>query len=109
LRFPVRFTAAAERDVTEAFNYYEEKREGLGLEFLERVEEAVEVISQNPKLHAAVIDDGRRVLLRQFPFAIWYVVEEDGSVVIGCIHSKRDERLAVSRIHAIKHEGPSST
>jgi hypothetical protein len=32
--------------VTEAFNYYEAKREGLGLEFLERVEEAVEVISQ---------------------------------------------------------------
>jgi hypothetical protein len=32
LRFPVRFTAAAERDVTKAFSYYEEKREGLGVE-----------------------------------------------------------------------------
>ena len=109
MRFPVRFTAAAERDVAEASRYYEGKREGLGLEFIERVDEAVEVVAQNPKLHAPVIDDGRRVLLKQFPFAIWYVVEADGSVVIGCIHSKRHERLAASRIHAIKPKGPSPT
>ena len=44
-------------------------------------------------------------LLRQFPFAIWYVVADDGSVVIGCIHSKRHERLAAARIRGLK--GPS--
>jgi plasmid stabilization system protein ParE len=107
LRFAVRFTAAAERDVAEAFSYYEGKRKGLGVEFIERVDEAVDVVAQNPKLHAPVIEAGRRVLLRQFPFAIWYVLAEDGSVVIGCIHSKRHERLAASRIRSIKPKGPS--
>ena len=107
MRFPVKFTAAAERDLAEAFDYYEGKREGLGVEFIKRVDEAVEVVAQNPKLHAPVIEDGRRVLLKQFPFAIWYVVEEDGSVVIGCIHLKRHERLAAARIRSIKPKGPS--
>jgi hypothetical protein len=48
--------------VAEAFSWYEAKRPELGFEFIERVEEAIEKIAENPTLHARLIEDARRVL-----------------------------------------------
>ncbi len=40
--------AQAIQDMTEAFNWYEQKRIGLGTEFLDEVEEFFGRITQNP-------------------------------------------------------------
>ena len=98
MKHPVRLTSAAEHDVAEAYFWYEAKKPYLGEEFIERVEEAIEKIAENPTLHARLIEDARRVLLKQFPYALWYVVADDGSVVVGCLHHKRDVALAKTRI-----------
>jgi len=95
---PVRVTALAEADLSEAFRWYEAKKEDLGFEFLARVEEAVQTIARNPTSCARVIDDARRVLLKQFPYALWYRLEKDGSIVIACLHHKRRPALVKSRI-----------
>ena len=68
-------------------------KRGLGLEFVGRVEEAIQIIAENPTLYARLIEDARRVLVKQFPFALWYVVADNGSVVIGCLHGKRDSSV----------------
>ena len=99
----VKLTSQAENDVAQAFRWYERKREGLGVEFLNRVDEAIEIISSNPTLPAKLIGNARRTLLEQFPFAVWYVVTEE-AIVIGCIHSKRDPSLARKRM-----DGPKFT
>lgn len=93
---PVRFTSNAERDVAEAFAWYEEKREGLGSEFLSRVDEVVEKITHHPLSYPKVIEDVRRANLEQFPYALWYKIEDD-AVVIACIHGKRSPRVALAR------------
>jgi hypothetical protein len=79
-----------------------------GLEFIERVEEAILKIAENPLSHGKVIEDARRVLLNQFPYALWYVVADD-SVVIGCLHGKRDLSLARTRFTGLttKPKDPS--
>jgi hypothetical protein len=45
------------------------KREGLGLEFLNRVEEAIEAIERTPLGFGVKIEDARRCPLRQFALA----------------------------------------
>lgn len=40
----------AKEDVRKAFDWYEEKREGLGLEFLESLEETIARFQDNPLL-----------------------------------------------------------
>lgn len=39
-----------------------------------------------PKVHKEV----RRVLMRKFPYALFYLVEEDSIVVLACFHAGRD-------------------
>jgi hypothetical protein len=89
-------TIPARRDIETAAEWYENQREGLGLEFTDRVLEAIEAIERNPFGHAKVIGDARRALLKQFPYALWFKIEND-AIVIACLHHKRDIRLARER------------
>jgi hypothetical protein len=41
-----------------------------------------------------VIND---TLVEQFPYAIWFIERDIDLLVIGCLHHKRDMKLAVSR------------
>ena len=82
-------TLAARRDIEAAAEWYENQREGLGLEFTDRVLEAIEAIERNPFGYAKVIGDARRAVLAQFPYALWFKIEKD-AIVIACLHHKRD-------------------
>jgi toxin ParE1/3/4 len=97
----VTLTPSAEADVARAYQWYEGQRGGLGLEFVQRVDEAVARIERNPLAHAKLIDEARRVNLRQFPYGLWYKVEADGEIVVACLHHKRDSRLARERVKGV--------
>ncbi len=94
---PVRLTHVAESDIAEAAAWYEAEREGLGVQFVDRVQQAIDRIAENPMGYAKVIEDARRAPLEQFPYGLWYRVEPDESVVIACLHGKRSPRLTRER------------
>jgi plasmid stabilization system protein ParE len=96
----VRITAQAARDIEKNAEYYEQRKEGLGLEFTDRVIEAIEAIERAPLGFSKVVGEGRRALLHRFPFALWFVVEDD-AIVIACLHHKRDLKLARERIAGV--------
>lgn len=79
----------AEREVQEAFNWYEERSEGLGLEFLRAADACLSGVQRNPSSYSIVHDQVRRALVRKFPYALFYLVKEDTIVVIACFHVKR--------------------
>ncbi len=80
----------AERDISEAYGWYEERRPGLGEEFLSCVDACIQAICRMPKLHAKVHEDYRRALVRRFPYAIFYEYVE-GTVTVYCtFHTSRD-------------------
>jgi toxin ParE1/3/4 len=80
----------AAREVQEAFDWYEEKSEGLGLEFLRAADACVAGIRRNPLASPAMYQDIRRALLRRFPYALFYIVKEEQVIVLACFHVKRD-------------------
>lgn len=57
----------AQQDVDEAYNWYEDRRPGLGKEFLGCADACIQAISRIPDLHAKVHGDYRRALVRRFP------------------------------------------
>ena len=79
-----------------AIEWYEAQRDGLGMEFFGRVDEAVQKISINPLGYRKVFGDARRINLRQFPFGLWYKMEQD-AIVIACLHGRRSVALAKER------------
>ena len=74
----------AEQDISEAYDWYEARRYGLGEEYLTCVDACIQSICRMPELHAKVHDDYRRVLVRRFPYAIFYEFT-DGRVTVYCV------------------------
>jgi plasmid stabilization system protein ParE len=80
----------AEQDVGEAYDWYENRRHGLGEEFLSCVDACIQRICRVPELHAKVHEDYRRALVRRFPFAIFYEYT-GGAVKVYCVfHTSRN-------------------
>ncbi|HEX9733000.1 MAG TPA: type II toxin-antitoxin system RelE/ParE family toxin [Thermoanaerobaculia bacterium] len=85
-------TAAAEVELTEAALWYEDRREGLGVEFLEEAERVFRRIEDNPKLYQVVHLDVRRANLRRFPYSVYYVIHQNAIGVLAVHHNSRDPR-----------------
>jgi len=79
----------AEREIQEAFDWYEERNEGLGAEFLRAADACLSGVQRNPEAYQVVHDDVRRSLLRRFPYALFYLVRGDTIIVLACFHIKR--------------------
>ena len=80
----------AEAEVQQAFDWYEEQSEGLGLEFLRAIEACLSGVTRNP--FAYTVAKGlnvRRALVRRFPYALFYLVDDDAIVVIAVFNIKR--------------------
>lgn len=89
--------AEAVKDMAEAFNWYEEKRAGLGAEFLDEVEEYFHRISKAPE-HYQSHRNQRIAVLDRFPYKIVFEIEQGTIVVYAIYHDKRDpEKLTARR------------
>jgi len=88
----VRLTPEAEADLGEIFAWYSDRGSELGLEFLAAFGDVLRRVEQfphaAPEIHAGI----RRVLLHRFPYCVFYFLEPDGPVVLGCFHASRDPR-----------------
>jgi plasmid stabilization system protein ParE len=84
------FSHAARTDLNRARKWYGDKSPLLGEAFSDRIQEAVERIAHQP-LGAREFHRGiRRVVIRQFPFLLFYRAEQHRVVVVGCRHERED-------------------
>lgn len=79
----------AEREIQEAFDWYEEQSEGLGAEFLRAADACLSGVQRNPAAYQVVHGEVHRALLRRFPDALFYLVREDTIIALACFHVKR--------------------
>jgi plasmid stabilization system protein ParE len=82
----------ADAEVDEAARWYEERRQGLGEEFLDTFLEVTANVKRNPYLYAPVLGEARRALLHQFPYSVIYEIHENEVVVLACFHERRDPK-----------------
>jgi len=74
----------------DAWLWYEQKRSGLGDEWVGCVEAVLGEIALDPALHVAVHGEVRRALVRRFPYAVFYVVEPAQVLVLAVAHVRRE-------------------
>ncbi len=98
MTYPLTIQPEAEADLAAAFCWYEEQRSGLGLEFLDCVEEVWKRISSTPELHAATYRGVRQALVRRFPYVVCYLFESNEVEVIAVFHGHRDPKSWQSRV-----------
>lgn len=86
MTLPIVITVAAHRDLEAARSYYALIRPELADQLGERVRTALESIGRMPEMKSVLYLDVRRVLLKRFPYAIFYRVEPHRLVVLGVPH-----------------------
>jgi plasmid stabilization system protein ParE len=93
----VRFRTEAAADVESAKEWYGLKREGLDDEFLAEVERVLALVAERPTAFPLVRPLVRRSLVRRFPYAVYYRVDEGFIDVIACLHTRRSPSTWRSR------------
>jgi plasmid stabilization system protein ParE len=89
MTFKVVVRPEAAREIQEAFDWYEGRSEGLGLEFLRAADACLSGLQRNPSAFQPVHEQVRRALLRKFPYALFYLISGDSLVIVACFHVKR--------------------
>ncbi len=83
--------AGVEADAAAA--WYEEQKPGLGFQFLDRVDDAIAVIVQNPFRYGLRFGDVRRATVRRFKtYGVYYFVQREEIVVISVFNDRQDPR-----------------
>lgn len=80
----------AEKDLASARDWYDQKSAGLGDEFLDSVAAALRELQHDPELPRLYYRNFRRVLLRRFPYKIFYQVIAQRVVIFRVLHAKQD-------------------
>lgn len=81
--------ALAESELSEAFDWYEERVPGLGSDFLLHVDAALQSIRRSPEKFPVIYKGLRRALTRRFPYQIFFIVEEHRIIVVAVLHASR--------------------
>ncbi|MEW5814373.1 MAG: type II toxin-antitoxin system RelE/ParE family toxin [Spirochaetota bacterium] len=101
MKYKVIVRPEVEDDLKEAFSWYEDKRIGLGYDFLLQVDAGINLINRNPEIHPIEYKGTRKHLVKRFPYKIIYLVEKEKIIILAVIHGKRRPGLIKKRIDSI--------
>jgi len=98
MKYTLGFLPEVEDDAISGYSWYETKSPGLGEEFLRMFYACTGDINRNPLLYKKAYTEFRRCLLRRFPFAIYFIINNDQVIVTGLFHCARDPRAIESTL-----------
>ena len=105
MKYEIIIRPEAESDLNEAFSWYEDKRQGLGYDFLLQVDAGLRFIERNPEIFSPEYRGTRKFFIKRFPYKIIYTVEKEKIIVLGVIHGKRGPNFLKNRIKASNLKG----
>ena len=92
------FHPKAEWEFLDASEYYSGIDSLLGARFDHEIQRMLDVISQDPHLHARVSGDARRIFSMRFPYALIYLPRGDHVWIVAVMHLHRDPNYWVERV-----------
>jgi plasmid stabilization system protein ParE len=78
----ISFLDAAQSELDGTIDYYEEQRSGLGFEFAEEVEEALERVNHYPEAWSPLSSRVRRCLVNRFHYSVIYEVGSEMIIIV---------------------------
>ena len=87
-------------DAGNAFKWHDQQASGLGNDFLADLERAYQLIAETPAHYPVRFDSFRRILVKRFPYAIYFEYD-DKAVFVHCVfHCAQDPVKLMSRLLA---------
>lgn len=87
----------AEQDISDSVIYYSGKETGLDKRYLVILNQAFQLISSSPISFPIIWKSIRRFVVRDFPFSVYYIFENETIFIIAVFHNKRNPKVWKSR------------
>ncbi|TPQ28229.1 type II toxin-antitoxin system RelE/ParE family toxin [Methylomonas koyamae] len=94
----VEFLAAAETELDQAYQWYEQQQSGLGKQFLSEFDAAIRRITAFPTSYVLIDTDIRRCLIKRFPYGVLYGIDRQSIIVVAVAHLHRKPDYWLPRI-----------
>jgi len=69
---------------------FEERRRGLGVQFVSEIDHAIDLAAENSERFPVMHRDVRCVRVRRFPYSVFFRAESRRIVVLAVFHARRD-------------------
>jgi len=86
----IRYTEKSAIDLETAFDWYQRQLSGLGHDFLDEVENSLQLILKYPESFPLVHKEFRRSVVKRFPFSIYYTIESRIIIIHSIFDSRQD-------------------
>lgn len=83
----------ADSEIQAAFNRYEDYQAGRGELFLRHVDVAIGLILRNPQIGPVYENPYRRMLVRDFPYGIFYQVQPKRIIIVALMDLRQNPTL----------------
>jgi plasmid stabilization system protein ParE len=90
--------SAAEADLCEAYDWYQQREPELGAAFVREVDSCMKNIVLHPEMYPTVHNDVRQGLVRRFPYCVLYLIADDAIIVLSVFHAARDPKIWKRRV-----------
>jgi len=100
MSYKVKVLPIVRTDLRKAKKWYQDKNETLANEFKTEVDNEIEYIGKHPEHYQKKYKELRQSLVTRFPYAIFYLVEEELKqvVIFGVLHTRRNPEIIRKRI-----------
>ena len=95
---PVRLTSAAQGDIADALDWYDQHAPGIGSRFLGEFEALVLRLGENPRQFPQTYRELRRAGFRHFPYGLFFRLNSAEVEIIACFHASRAPRRWQGRV-----------
>lgn len=79
-----RFLSPALEELTEAAEFYDKRVPGLGADFINEVDRAIDLVLEFPEAWGKLSDNHRHCNLRRFPFTVNTVDDRGDIMIVEC-------------------------
>jgi len=98
MKYEIVITEAALQDAEIIFDWYEEQLPGLGEKFILALEVANKDLLRSPFAFAKWKKDIRKMVMRKFPYKIFYKIKGNTIVINTIAHVKRSNKFLKRRM-----------
>lgn len=99
IEFSIIIKEDAEDDLIAIFDYYEAKRNGLGVRFAESFENSLQKLKKNPFHTFKITYDIRRAVTERFPYSVYYTIVENFIVIFAVLHQSPKSDKILKRLN----------
>jgi plasmid stabilization system protein ParE len=88
----------AQREITEAADWYHARDPQLGAAFRRALRSRLGTIRGHPLRFAPIYKEGRAAFLSRFPYQVTYTADDAEIIIVACTHHSRDPEVWMKRL-----------